>query len=258
MKSFKRNLILILILILGIGLGFYGNTILNYLKDFGKQEDKKEEVATPTPASSERKFPAGFSKEGLKEKELDVNNDGRGELLLTSLAASGPQAVLVDPKDSSKALSDVFKFPQAGFAAEFIFKSGETPEVTQAIDLNADGVDELIFDLKDYGAYTSSYGVVSFSNKKLNWIAIESKGGGSRPAVFRDGASVRHAEVFLVEEGAKRAIADISGGGDNQGNWTWEVEAYSWTDGKYKFDSALSAQILSEQPKKIIDGQPVF
>lgn len=186
-----------------------------------------------------------------------MNNDGKKELLLTSLDSSGPHAVLVDPSDSSKALSAVFNFPGNGFSEEFSFKSSEAPEIDQTMDLNANGRAELVFDLKDYGANTTTYGVVIFSGGKFDWLMLEEKDGKSRPAVFRDGASVRNANVFKILP-AEKALAEVSGAGDNDGNWTWEVAAYKWNGTKYVYNATLSAKIKSEQPKKIVNGQPVF
>ncbi|OGF69581.1 hypothetical protein A3C75_01465 [Candidatus Giovannonibacteria bacterium RIFCSPHIGHO2_02_FULL_44_31] len=222
-----------------------------------KEEYTKETVQTTSPSSQERKLPAGFSSQGLKEKELDTNNDGKKELLLTSLDSSGPHAVLVDILDNAKPLSNIFNFPQGGFSEEFSFKSGEAPEIDQTMDLNTNGREELVFDLKDYGAYTTTYGVVIFSAGKFDWLMLEEKDGESRPAIFRDGASVRNANVFkiLPEE---KALAEVSGASDNDGNWTWEVSAYKWNGTKYVYDATLSAKIKSEQPKKIVNGQPVF
>jgi len=245
----KNVAIFLLLVIIAGGMWFY-------LKNPGKEEYKQEATQTPS-ASQERNFPAGFPAQGLKEKELDTNNDGKKELLLTSLDASGPHAILADPLDNTKALSNIFNFPQNGFSEEFSFKSGEAPEIDQTMDLNANGREELVFDLKDYGAYTTTYGVVIFSGGKLDWLMLEEKDGKSRPAIFRDGASVRTANVFKILSDEK-AWVEVSGAGDNEGNWTWEVSAYKWNGTKYIYNSELSAKIKSEQPKKIIDGQPVF
>jgi hypothetical protein len=257
MEFIKRNTVLLLILIIGLGIGFYGKDIWEYLKSFGKSDEPEVVVQTPPPAYAERKFPAGFSSEGLREKLLDLDNDGVMELLLTSFDGAKAQVALVDSRDNAKTLSGVFNFPQSGFAGEFLFKPTEAPEIYQTMDLNANGKEEMIFDLKDYGAYTTTYGIVIFSNKTFSWLELEEKDGKMRPAIFRDGASVRNANVFktLLEE---KAIVEVAGAGDGNNNWTWEVSAYKWNGEVYKYDQALSAKILAEQPKKIIDGEPVF
>ncbi len=245
----KNVAIFLLLAIIAVGVWFY-------LKNPGKEEYKQEAMQTPS-ASQERKFPAGFSSQGLKEKVLDINSDGKKELLLTSLDSSGPRAVLADPLDNTKALSNIFNFPQNEFSEEFSFKSGEAPEIDQTMDLNANGREELVFDLKDYGAYTTTYGVVIFSGGKFNWLMLEEKDGKSRPAIFRDGASVRNADVFKILPDEK-ALVEVSGAGDNNGNWTWWASAYKWSGEKYVYDASLSAKIVTEQPKKIINGEPVF
>src|SRR3989338_7061341 len=86
----KNVAIFLLLVIIAGGMWFY-------LKNPGKEEYKQEATQTPS-ASQERNFPAGFSAQGLKEKELDTNNDGKKELLLTSLDASGPHAILAEDR----------------------------------------------------------------------------------------------------------------------------------------------------------------
>lgn len=244
----KNVTILLLILIIGAGAWFYWQ---------GNQSMEEETQKTSILVSQGRKFPNGFSSNGLKEKELDLDGDGEKELLLTSLSASGPQAALVDLIDSSKALSNIFNFSTDNFSEEVSFKAEEAPELYQITDLNKNGKKELIFDLKNYGAYTSTYGVVIFAGGKLDFLMVFEANGSSHPAIFRDGASVRNAEVFKILED-KKALVQVSGIGDNEGNWTWDVRAYAWSGEKYVFNSALSAEILKEQPKKIINGEPVF
>lgn len=245
----KNVLIIFLILIIAGGIWFYFNK--------SNQEENGTKTPQPSPLSQERKFPGGFSSKGFKEKELDLDGDGKKELLLTSLNASGPQAVLTDSADFSKAFSNIFNFSTAGFSEEFSFKAEEAPEVYQVTDLNANGKKELIFDLENYGAYTSTYGVVIFLNKKFEWLMVEEENGSSHPAIFQDGASVRNAEVFKVLED-KKALVQVSGVGDNDGSWTWDVKAFSWNGEKYVFNAALSAEILKEQPKRFEDAKPVF
>lgn len=136
-------------------------------------------------------------------------------------------------------------------------QSTAAPEVTERLDLNGDGLEEIIADLNDSGAYTISYGVFEFRGGKWKFLDLILADGTTRPAIFQDGASVRNAEVFKVLEGEK-ALAQVSGLGDDEGNWSWEVQAFSWNSSKYVYDASLSAKIKYEQPKKIINGQPMF
>lgn len=268
MKLIKRNItfLLIFVLIFGIWLGNrFSGKISQYYSNFTSFFSTKEKDKDPGPentknnsSNAENKYPSDFNATGVKELKLDITNDGKEEVLLTSLSASGPQAVLVDSGNKTKKLSNIFDFSTKGFSEDYFFNSEEAPEVYQAIDLNKNGSKELIFDLKDYGVYTSSYGIVSVSGGKMSWVMLEEKGGTMRPAIFRDGASVRNANIFKIEEGATRAISEVLGVSDNEGNWTWEASAFSWNGSKYVYNADLSAQILKKQPKKIIDGQPVF
>lgn len=237
----KNVVIIFLILIIAGGIWFYWN------RDQVGEEETQETLA---PVSQERKFPSGFSTTGLKEKELDLNKDGKNELLLTSYDTSGAQAVLVDVKDSSNALSNLFRFPTKGFAEEYLFKPEETPEIYQTMDLNANGKEELVFDLKESGAYTTTYGIVIFASEKLDWLMLEEQNGKMRPAIFRDGSSVRNANVFktLAKE---KAIVEVSGAADKDENWRWDVKAYKWNGSKYVYAKDLSAEILAEQPKRV-------
>jgi hypothetical protein len=260
MKAFKRITSIIIILILGVCIGIYKDSLIGFFKNLGKKNGATEATlpVLNTVQNKKRALPSGFSAGGLIEKKLDLNNDGVDELLLATLSSSGPKAALVDPKDNSKLLSNIFAFPQKGFSDEYTFKSKEAPEISQTLDLNKDGRDELIFELKDYGAYTSTFGIVSYDGKKMNWVILENKDGTMRPAIFRDGASVRNASVFKIDENANRSIAEVLGAGDDNGNWTWVVSAYKWNGTKYLYDASLSAKIFAEQPKKIVNGQPVF
>lgn len=264
MKLIRRNsLILILVLIAGVWIGtkfggkftqYYSN-ITSYFKGSEKTKNTNQEN-TISKESTKNPYPSGFPTNGLKEKKLSIRNDGKEEILLTSLDGGRAYAVLVDPKDTSKKLSGVFDFPTKGFSDEYTFKPEEAPEVFQATDLNRDGTKELVFDLKDYGAYTSSYGIVSVAAGKMDWVMLQEKDGGTRPAIFRDGASVRNASIFKIEQ--NNSISEVLGTSDEAGNWKWEVNAFTWNGSKYAYDAALSAKILKEQPKKIINGQPVF
>lgn len=136
-------------------------------------------------------------------------------------------------------------------------QSTAAPEVTERLDLNGDGLEEIVADLNDSGAYTISYGIFEFRGGRWKFLDLILADGTTRPAIFQDGASVRNAEVFKVFED-KKALAQVSGSGDADGNWSWEVQAFSWNGSKYVYDSALSQKILKEQPKRFENDEPVF
>ena len=245
----KRNIVIFLALAFGIAIGFYGINILGYLKNLSSKEAVVQNE-TPTPVSQGRTYPASFPTNNMIEKRLDLNDDGEAELLLTSSDSSGGYAVMVDPDNTSKAISNIFKFPTSSFAEEYKFKSTEPPEVLEIIDLNANGRQEMIFDLKDGGAYTTTEGIVIFTGTQLQWLELEEEGGKMRPAIFRNGSSVRNANVFRILPSDK-AIVELAGVGDVEGNWTWEVKAYKWNGAKYKSNITLATQILAQQPKRM-------
>lgn len=204
---------------------------------------------------SDKELAANFPLKNIREKELDLNRDGRKEILLTSLDDSGPRAVLVDAENTDKKLSEVFDFA----TAEEEFKSDQAPEPRETADLNGDGVEEIVLDLKDYGAYTDSYGVLAFNSGKLEWVMLREADGSGRPAIFRDGSSVKHANIFkILEEGGKKALVQIFGEEDEDENWSWQAEAFSWNGSEYAYAAALSQKILKEQPKRFENGEPVF
>ncbi|MEK7162584.1 MAG: hypothetical protein AAB730_01880, partial [Patescibacteria group bacterium] len=99
--------------------------------------------------------------------------------------------------------------------------------------------------------------VFEFRGGKWKFLDLILADGTTRPAIFQDGASVRNAEVFKVLE-EQKALVQVSGMGDNEGNWTWNVKAFSWNGSKYVYDSALSQKILKEQPKRFENGEPIF
>ncbi|MBI2610074.1 hypothetical protein HYW53_02770 [Candidatus Giovannonibacteria bacterium] len=245
----KSNAVLWLIILILLGLvafayraelsGYFAK-IKNY---FSSPAEKKNQTIEQPSEYSLAKFP----KDNLKEKELDINGDGHNEIFLTSFAAKKPYAVLADARDRTKGLSEIFDFSVS--AAEYDFTSEETPEVSDLQDLNSDGEREIIIDLKSYGAYTGTFGILSFASGKINWVTLKEKNGSMRPAVFQDGASVRNAEVFRVmEEAGKKVILDLDGYTDIEGRWSWEGAVYVWDGKNYAYNSALTDKFLKEIP----------
>lgn len=234
----------------------YFSKVLNYARNYSRNPPEVKiirELPAEPPA-----LPAGFPLKKLVQKELDLNQDGKKELLVTSLGEDGPRAILVDAADTDRKLSEVFDFSVPEDSPESEFTSEDTPEVFETLDLNQDGSGEIILDLKDYGANTDSFGVLAFKNGKLEWVILQEADGTSRPAIFRDGASAKHASVFKIFETEPRALAQIVGEEGADGGWNWEVEAFSWDGSRYAYNAALSRSILNEQPRRFENGQPVF
>ena len=259
----KKIKILVLVLLAG-ALFWYGyknyetlspyfSKVTSYVKNYSRPEEKvrvvePERTLIPQPSAA-----------GTARTELDLNRDGRKEILLTSLEDKKPRAVLVDAENTDQKLSQVFDFSTEGFSKEPEVKPEEVPEPIQSVDLNNDGVEEIVLDLKDYGAYTDSFGVLSFQNGKLDWVFLLEPSGEKRPAVFRDGSSVRHANIFrILEEGDKKSLAQVLGEEIKGGEWSWEAEVFSWNGSAYAYNQALSEKILKEQPKRFENGEPVF
>lgn len=230
-RGFKIFLWLVLLGALAwAGFKYYDN-IAVYLRSRPKVRELVSEQSAP------RQAPAGFPLKNLKEKELDLNQDGRGEILITSFADSKPFAVLVDADMPERELSQVFDFSTENFSgAQDVFKSQDAPEFSQAVDLNADGTLEIILDLKDYGAYTEAFGVLAFKNGKLEWATLKESEGSLSPAVFRDGSSVRNSNVFkIIDDGGRKVLVQII---------DEEAEAYVWDGAVYAYDKILSGKIL--------------
>ena len=161
------------------------------------------------------------------------------------------------PEVSSEKLTEKLSALVKALPRDLEIQSTAAPEITERLDLNGDGIEEIVADLNDSGAYATSYGVFEFAEGKWKFLDLVSADGSMHPAVFWDGASVRNAEVFKVLEDHK-ALAQVSGLEDGEGNWSWEAQAFSWNGSKYVYDSALSQKILKEQPKRFENGEPVF
>ena len=242
----KRGFKIFLWLVLLGALAWAGFKYYDDLAVYLRPQPKVRDIGSETGETS--RVPLGFPLKNLKEKELDLNRDGKKEILITSFADGAPRAVLVDASSPEKTLSQVFDFSLPSDSPESEFKSEDTPEVFETIDLNRDGAEEIILDLKDYGANTDSFGVLVFKSGKLEWVILQEADGSRRPAIFRDGASVKHASVFKILEGSPKALAQIVGEEGADGNWAWEAEAYQWNGEGYAYNETLSRKILQEQP----------
>ncbi|MDP3785213.1 MAG: hypothetical protein Q8R12_04065 [bacterium] len=240
----------------------YFSKTYSYLQPYFKPEAKIRVVPAPPTRGSQspiKKFPSGFPLAKIEEREINLDARGTKGILLTSFDKGAPYAVLVDPARPDEKLSQIFDFSTKGFPAEEEFKSEDTPEVSQSADFNKDGTEEIVLDLKDYGAYTDSFGVLAYREGKLDWIILKEAEGTLRPAIFRDGSSVKHASVFRVlDEAGGKALVQIIGDEGQDGNWSWEAEVFLWDGYEYAYDRALSEKILKEQPKRFEDGKPVF
>ncbi len=228
-----------------------------YLTSESRESSTKPDMSSPVKESPV--YPDGFSASGVKERTVDLNHNGKSEILLTSFSsAGGAEIVLIDSADRKKLLSNIFDFSTKGYP-EAEFKSDDTPEVSQVADLDGDGRDEIILDLKSYGAYTDLFGALTFKGSKFAWAILEDETGQKHPAIFEDGASVRNANIFKVLIDQKPlALAQIYGGSQDGENWNWNADAYQWDGALFKRSAYLSAKIASEQPKKIVNGKPVF
>ncbi len=234
----------------------YFSETFTYIRTYFEPEPRVRVIESEV--SLKENLPAGFPLKNLKEKELDLDRDGRKEILFTSFEGNKPRAVLVDAESPEQKLSQIFDFSTQEFSAEVEVKPGDAPELSQTIDLNDDGIEEIILDLEDYGAYTESFGVLSFQDGNLAWVILKGASGDTRPAIFRDGSSVKHSNVFRILEEGGRALVQIIGEKDAAGNWFWEVETFRWDGVSYAYDAALSEKILKEQPRRFDNGEPIF
>ena len=256
--SVYKIVIFLLILMLAAVLYAYNrDKIDEFLAGFLGKADKAPQ-STEAPKSTQVIYPKGFPLDGIKEKIVDTNHNGKNEVLLTSVTKGVPHAVLVDASDRSKILSNIFNFSTKGYP-EAEFTSEEAPEIYQLADLDGDGKDEIILDLKSYGAYTSLYGVITLKNGIFSWAMLKDETGQEHPAIFEDGASVRNANIFKVLTTEKPpALVQIYGGSQDETHWTWNADAYQWSGSIYNRNPSLSNKVVSEQPKQIVNGKPVF
>src|SRR3989338_2729189 len=158
----KKVLILILIL-LATGL-FYVNfkkEIFSYLTNIFSAEKKdinnNAENKPKLTGMTEKELVKNVEETDIRKKEIDFNGDGKKEIFITTFANSGAKAAIGN-KDGNL-LTPVFNFDVRAFP-EIEFKIEDVPEISEIKDLNGDGLDEFILDLKSYGAYSNLFGII--------------------------------------------------------------------------------------------------
>lgn len=259
-KSGGRANIIISLLVLIILILLWSQFSAKILQYFSKSAVYENEPGDKKTTGIENipSWPAGFATDNLVKKDTDINHNGKKEIFLVSFAASRASAILVDASETTKALSNIFDFSTAGYP-EAEFKSDEAPEVSQVLDLDGDGIDEIVLDLKSYGAYSSLFGVISIKGGKISWVKLKDENGDRHLGIFEDGASVRNATIFKVLDSEKPpALVQIFGGSQDGTNWFWNADAYQWNGSIFTRVKELSDKIVSEQPKRIVNGDPVF
>src|SRR3989344_4353089 len=118
---------------------------------------------------------------------------------------------------------------------ELVKNVEETDIRKKEIDFNGDGKKEIF--------------ITTFANSGAK-AAIGNKDGNLLTPVFNFDVRAFPEIEFKIE--------DVPGNSSDGENWFWEGEVYSWSGGEYKYDVALTRKILSEQPRKMINGEPVF
>jgi len=90
----KRGFKIFLWLVLLGALAWAGFKYYDDLAVYLRPQPKVRDIGSETGETS--RVPLGFPLKNLKEKELDLNRDGKKEILITSFADGAPRAVLVD------------------------------------------------------------------------------------------------------------------------------------------------------------------
>ncbi len=135
---------------------------------------------------------------------------------------------------------------------------GAKAEIVGIIDLNGDGVWEVVANAEAGGAYTTLFAVMEYKGGNVSYLNLVDREGEAKHARFVDGSSVRHANAFKIFNDEKRgkAYVQLTGESDNTGTkWTWDVAAYSWNGRAFAYHKNLSEKILSEDPQKIFQEE---
>ncbi|MEK7085248.1 MAG: hypothetical protein AAB904_01825, partial [Patescibacteria group bacterium] len=147
------------------------------------------------------------------------------------LSSERAQKALPPPPAAKPAKTDV-----SAKVNEFLRKEGDLlpgakAEIVGIIDLNGDGVWEIVANAEAGGAYTTLFAVTEYKGGNVSYLNLIDREGEAKRARFIDGSSVRHANAFKIfsDERRGKAYVQLTGESDDTGKkWTWDVAAYSW------------------------------
>ena len=181
----------------------------------------------------------------FSEKKIsDLDNDGKEEIIVLASEKEGEVInsfiFVVGPDEAGN--PEVRSYLNIGKSAEdkgFILSLISNPHFISLEDLNGDRKQELILYTGEAGAYISGIGVFIYNNNKLDWAMLEDYKNMVVPAIFQEGASVRHSLSFktMTEE---KSLAQISGELDAEENWQWVCQAYQWNGEYFKYSKEVS------------------
>ena len=131
---------------------------------------------------------------------------------------------------------------------------GAKAEIVGIIDLNSDGVWEIVASAEAGGAYTTFFVVMEYKEGNVSYLNLIDREGEIKNARFVDGSSVRHANAFKIFNDEKRgkAYMQLTGESNETGTkWTWDVAAYSWNGRAFAYDRKISEGVIREDPQKV-------
>lgn len=128
------------------------------------------------------------------------------------------------------------------------------------LDLDGDGLNELVLSLGTGGASTDSYGIfkINLASKTLIHTTMKDPDGTISPTEFLSGSSVTHTDGFEFRQlGSdpqphlvlENALLNIDADPTKVKNWLWDMEAYDWNGSMFAYDKALTdahPELMSE------------
>ncbi|MEK9166184.1 MAG: hypothetical protein AAB846_00435 [Patescibacteria group bacterium] len=129
---------------------------------------------------------------------------------------------------------------------------GTQAEIIGVLDLNNDGVWEVVVTAEAGGAYTMLFAVMEYRGGKVALLNLVDRDGEQKKARFLDGSSVRHANAFkILNDKRDKAYVQLTGESDDTGaGWTWDIAAYSWSRGAFRYNRTLSEKIAAGDPQE--------
>jgi hypothetical protein len=208
-------------------------------------------------------FSEDYDRENVETFLVDLNNDNSEEIILsaTSIVTQGGLAkrALIVVVEFSEQLANFEQIAQFSFNEEDSIFFRQTPNINSQnsiLDIDQDGIKEMVFDLGTGGASNEAYGIfkVDWDPKNMEWLKVTREDGTTENSYLLKGGSAMHQETFqLIDVDSDGFIEIVEwkgrylGEGDwqKEESWEWQVWTYKWDGFVFNYDEELS-ELLSE------------
>lgn len=129
--------------------------------------------------------------------------------------------------------------------------SGTASIKQRVVDIDNDGIKELIMNTGGGGASTDSFGIfkLDLGAKKIIHTSMKDPDGTITPTEMLSGSSVTHSDAFDfidVDSDGKQELAVFNSFLMNQEapkdlkSWDWHMEIYRWTGSLFEYDKSMT------------------